>query len=214
MNKPLSWGQIKEGNIPTTSGIYAWYYRNKIGNADINDIENKLLNISGKLEKKKFLESVFQKLIFDKFNEEPYSAKISGKLKPTYIGCLSHEYSLSGTFIDRLLGNEESVKDVLKELNEIDVMFSSPIYIGMATNLLQRVLKHKDGIISAKAKVNDITDYPVDVDENSFANRFTNRNLDSTNLYLTFKEINSEKKIHNSMEYILNRVNYPLLGRN
>lgn len=214
MNKPLRWDQINSIYIPEKSGVYAWYYKYDISIAEIRILESQIDLAKNNSEKRALIEAFFKRVIFEKFDEEPYETKLSGKLKPNYSGKLFQDFKLAKSFVNTVLEDPKTIYLIREELKKIDLSFSSPLYIGMAQNLLSRVLQHRDGIIEAVSNRKDGDELYEELEENSFAKRFSNRNLKSTNLYIAFKVIESENKIHSPMEYILNRINYPLLGRN
>lgn len=214
MNKPVRWNQIKKGNIPDKPGVYAWYYKYTISKAEILNLESDLAEADTVIAKRKLIEAFFRRVVFEKFDEEPYLAKITGKLKPNYTGSLVQDFTIANSFIDKILEEPKAIYDIRDQLNDFDISFSSPLYIGMAGDLLDRILQHRDAIIDAKSSQAQEYDWGGVADDGNFAKRFTSRKLNSTNLYVVFKEIESENSIHNPMEYILNRINYPLLGRN
>jgi hypothetical protein len=47
-----------------------------------------------------------------------------------------------------------------------------------------------------------------------FANQVIARNFDPTNLFVHVAEVNVDTGEHNDLENILNRINYPIFGRN
>lgn len=214
MNPVLEWNQIKSGNIPESSGIYAWYYRNGFGLADIRHIKDELMLTSNDSKKRELISDFLKDTIFNKFDEEPYRARIDGSLKPSYEGELFQKFKVSQDVIDRILCEPDVLYKINNELKGMDISFSSPLYIGMAKNLYSRITQHKSSIEKMSAIRDRQGAWSEDFEDNQFALRFVKRKLRSDKLCVTFKEVDSESSLHNMMEYIMNRINYPLLGRN
>jgi len=213
--KKIHWRQINNQHTPNSSGIYAWYYTIVIGDHDIN----KFISIVSDKNKdtclrKKYVSEFLSKNIFNYFDEPPYKAIISGGLKARYEGKLKHKRHISEDLIERLFNHPKTIIDVKNFLNESDFEFSRPLYIGMAKNLKSRLLKHKSLI--EKYKLNsDIIDSerntPEDLD---FASRIVERKFIETNLYVVIREAEEKNSLHNILENIFNRINYPIMGRN
>ena len=94
----------------------------------------------------------------------------------------------------------------------ISIEFSSPIYIGMADNLRARLLKHK-GLIESFKNRSFVNEEQDDRDSN-FAFRVVSREMLTKNLVVSVKYIDSADRLHRPIENLMNRINYPVLGRN
>jgi len=215
----IRWNLIKDSKIDNKSGIYAWYYTISIGDIDISNALTNLENASSHKEKEELLRSFLNKHFFDFYKEDNYLVKISGKLMPSFSGALSHVDSVSNSLIEKIIDSPECLWEIKKFLSYLSVDFSSPIYIGMAEDLCTRILKHKSLI--EKFKREKITHDNFEDRDESFAARVVSRGMIETNLKVSIKYVEpemkhakSEIKLHNILENLLNRINYPVLGRN
>lgn len=219
-------------SLPTSAGIYAWYYIPTITKEDVRVlVEEKLPELKTRELCSKEIDEFFLKKIFNNFKEEPYKVDIYGSLKPKYSGMIEHKYSISKNLIERIIAKPERLYSIADELKKSIPIFSSPIYIGMAKNLRKRLLQHK---FAMEKYVNEKTDYydlvsdlksnssenAEDVEAiHSFAYEVSSiRKFHLHHLTLFFKEVeysySEDEKIYNDLENILNRINYPLCGRN
>ncbi|MEO1582135.1 MAG: hypothetical protein AAFR91_09805 [Pseudomonadota bacterium] len=88
-------------------------------------------------------------------------------------------------------------------------LFSSPIYIGMARNLHSRVRgharliqKYRDGINAGSGR------------DKEFAQRVVERELSPSRLRVAVRPIDVSDDEYVDAENVLNRINYPILGKN
>lgn len=208
----IKWNLINETTIYNKSGVYAWYYDVSLGLKDIELLLLKLSSTDTVSVKKALLTEFLDKRIFSYFKESAYSARIDGKLMPSFAGVLKHVDQVSDSLVLKLIEQPNVIYEIKEHFNSITSDFMSPIYIGMADNLNIRLCKHK--ALIEKFKRDSITfDNFSDRDE-SFAARVVSRGMIETRLKVNIKYIESENNIHNLMENILNRMNYPVLGRN
>ncbi len=208
----VKWNLINTSTIDKKSGLYAWYYDLSIGDHDIKKLIELLesnINIS---DNYKSVSDFLEKNFFIFFKEDNYKTKITGKLMPTFVGDLLHVEQCSESLVNKIVNSPTVLWDIKKIINEISVGFSSPIYIGMSENLQSRINNHKRLIEKFKNERIRIDNFD-DRDEN-FAARIISRGMIETNLRVVVKYVSSDKNIHNLMENLLNRVNYPILGRN
>ncbi len=209
----VAWNLINNGSIEPSGGVYAWYYDVKLSDYDIKktitSIESKELSDR---DKRKLASKFLNDHFFHFFREQNYTAKISGKLMPTFEGNLDHVDQISNDLISKLLEKPKLLWNIKTTLEPLTIDFSTPIYIGMTENLSQRVNKHKQLI--ERFKVEQIhSDNFEDRDEN-FAARVVARGMNETRLRVAIQYVGSEDGIHNIVENLLNRINYPILGRN
>lgn len=207
----ITFNQLSRFEFKKGSGIYAWYYNITLGDADIHKIiEVVKTNPSSysKIKVNEFLE----RHIYQFFKESNYNALISGKLMPTFKGELQHDSQISMAVADEIILDPEILWDIKDFFSNLNVNFSSPIYIGMAKNLGTRVQNHKRLIERFRTEkiMNDDFD---DRDEN-FAARVVSRKMLTKNLSVSVQYIESDKQIQSTLENIMNRINYPVLGRN
>lgn len=165
------------------------------------------------MKKENTLKYFLSKHIFSFYQEEPYHVAIKGPLKPTYRGAIEHQDQISAALIARLLERPAALHEMKNTLRMIGTEFASPLYIGMATNLMSRVNKHK-ALIEKYSEYGISSDNSNEQSDHDFASRVVNRGYVISNLCVNIKSIESENSLHNVMENILNRINYPILGRN
>jgi hypothetical protein len=123
-----------------------------------------------------------------------------------------HEPSRSDSLVGRLAATPERLRTIADILKTAAPWFTAPLYIGMAVNLRTRLKYHKSKIVELRdlqghGSINDVA-------EAGFANQVVARNFDPTNLFVQIAEVNVETGEHNDLENILNRINYPIFGRN
>jgi hypothetical protein len=216
MGKKFTWREINIRNIGNSSGVYAWYYSNKISSHDIDLLINKVEISGDRSSKQEMVKQFLQKHIFSYYQEISYEARISGKLKASYTGQLTHEQNISEKLIDRIVEKPQLLNYIKYTLSDIDESFMSPLYIGMADNLSTRLIKHKRLIEQYRVRgVSDGgDDWQEDDRDHNFAARIVQKSFIETNLYVVITKVSDKNSMHNIMENILNRINYPILGRN
>ena len=199
------------------SGIYAWYYSPEITDYDIKDTITKVQKLRDennlKVAKdvvKKFLEAN----IFKYFREAPYNAVIYGSLKPRYEGQLGHETIVSHELINRVVDNPERLKTIKQIIEFSAPDFASPLYIGMSSKLYERLQDHKKLIQHYRSlSSTEISENSSNTDH-SFAIEICRRGIQPSRLFVVIKTIEKQDKNYIDIENILNRIHYPLLGRN
>lgn len=214
--KKFKWFEINNSTIPTASGIYAWHYKMEIGDYDIRQLKERMNKAVSPAEVWEEVTIFVEKFIFRPFKEDPYRVCISGQLKPRYEGVASHISSVSDSLVQKIIDEFDVLWEIKKNLSAVSPGFSSPLYIGMAKNLSDRVNKHKSLInefrSSEATSVKCEGEYS-DPDQN-FAIRVIRRGFIETNLSVVIHETEGDASAHNVIENILNRINYPILGRN
>lgn len=207
----LRFSQVNRDNIEAKSGIYAWYYKVSLGDADINRFI-KVLNNAENFEKTSIVEKFLDRHFYQFFKESNYQASLNGKLMPTFKGELHHINQSSNALIAEIIINPNLLWELKNFTQDLAIDFSSPIYIGMADNLQKRLTTHKNLIEKFKEEriLNDSFD---DRDEN-FAARVASKQMLTKNLYVSIKTVESKLKLHTTLENLMNRINYPVLGRN
>jgi hypothetical protein len=208
----LTWSEIDLA--PETPGVYAWYSRLVISKADIDAIvkrvnEAKLTNDAKAREE---VENALDRFIFNPYRETPYQVTLRGQLKPKFNGEVAHEPGRSESLVGRLAKNPERFRAIADILKTAAPWFTAPLYIGMAINLRSRLKQHKNKIIELRDTQGLGT--VDDMAEAGFANQVFARNFDPTNLFVHIAEVNVDTGEHNDLENILNRINYPIFGRN
>lgn len=200
-------------DIPESPGVYAWYYKPILSDRDIKTVE---LSLSGKspLEKEPIYQQFLQHFLLDFYKEDSYIVSISGALKPSYSGNLEHVNQASASLIKKLIDSKLTLTTLKNILLDMDEGFLSPIYIGMARNISSRINQHKRMIKNDGDYTNNSLVYRDEADaftrDSCFAERVISRKYVTSGMFVVVKETES----HNAVENILNRINYPILGRN
>ena len=211
-SQALAWSEIDLA--PKTSGIYAWYSHLAISNADIEDVIKRITEAKqfGDAAARTEVEDALDRFIFNPYRETSYQVSLRGQLKPKYSGEVAHEPSKSDSLVARLAGHPERFRAISDVLKTAAPWFTAPLYIGMAVNLHSRLRQHKNKIVelrelgSGGSKDESI--------EAGFANQVVARNFDPTSLFVHIAEVSVDTGEHNDLENILNRINYPIFGRN
>lgn len=208
----LSWSEIDLA--PENPGVYAWYSRLVISKADLDDIVGRVA--TAKLQSEQFayeeVRRALDKFIFGPYRESPYRVSLRGQLKPRFSGEVEHEPPKADTLVSRLVQDPERINVVADVLRRAAPWFTAPLYIGMAANLRTRLRQHKSKIIELRDARTDLG--TPDTTEAGFANQVVARNFDPTNLFVHVAEMHVENTEYNDIENILNRINYPIFGRN
>jgi hypothetical protein len=83
----------------------------------------------------------------------------------------------------------------------------------MANNLSMRLNKHKNLIIRYRENPNIDKD-TEDMPDESFAQRIIKKGYIINNLYVAINSMGENNEISGLLENIINRINFPILGRN
>lgn len=214
------WDEI--GEIPVNaSGIYAWYFTPTLFDIDIDEL---LASISSgdDMENRKKMESFLSSSIFQYFAETPYTANISGPLKVRYEGSLTHDSRISSSLVNRLIENPDRLR-IIKDVLSVSIPeFASPLYIGMSKSLGTRLKKHKSLIAKYRDQESTIngrkySDNTSDDRDNSFALEVAERKLPPAALSVFTTTVPTSDElpdIYKDIENILNRIHFPLFGKN
>jgi hypothetical protein len=212
----LHWWTIDKAiNKP---GVYAWYYKPQLTNHDI-DVLITTLKTAEAVTRGDLVREFLQRHIFDPLSDGPYTAAIRGPLKPTYEGALHIKAAISDDAVARIASNPERLRQIKAILEASVPDFSSPIYIGMATNLQRRLVSHKAAINRLKHTVHPAVELDETVSEDqyptqSFAAEVVRRNLSVNNLIAVTQTTEFLSDEYKDAENILNRLSFPICGRN
>lgn len=212
VGRALTWSEIDLA--PETPGVYAWYSRLVISKADIDAVIKRITaaKMSGDAQARAEVEDALDRFIFSPYRETPYQVALRGQLKPKFSGEVAHEPSKSESLVGRLALNPARFRAVSDILKTAAPWFTAPLYIGMAINLRSRLKQHRNKIVELRdLQVHGSID---GVAEAGFANQVVARNFDPTNLFVHIAEVSVDTGEHNDLENILNRINYPIFGRN
>jgi len=212
LGRSLNWSEIDLA--PETPGVYAWYSRLVISKADIDSVINRIHEAKrrGEMQARAEVEDALDQFIFSPYRETPYQVALRGQLKPKFSGEINHEPSKSESLVGRLASSPERFWTVSEVLKSAAPWFTAPLYIGMAINVRSRLKQHRNKIVELR----DLQGHGSidDTAEAGFANQVVARNFDPTNLFVHIAEVNVDTGEHNDLENILNRINYPIFGRN
>lgn len=207
------WHEIDK--IPQRPGIYSWYLKLHISKADIEDVMKKVIMIKDEShdEARKIIEGFIFKFILNPYKEEPYEVLIKGKLKPRYNGLVYNDQNeISETLVLKILENPDVLYSLVNIISDVSPYFNSPLYIGMAADLRKRLKQHKSNIIKLKENGAEISfDLKNDA---GFARQVVSRNMNYANLFVHVAYCDTDNLDPSILENILNRINYPIFGRN
>lgn len=203
-------------NAPAAPGVYAWYYSPQITDYDLDAaIANiKSQREEDRAEAERSAKALLDERIFKQFREEPYRAVVEGPLKPTYSGPLEHAFEVSPGLVSRLVDEPERLRSLRDILDRSAPMFASPLYIGMSVNLRTRLGKHKSLI--EKFRVARLNETPPQRNSDAgFAWQIAKRQMPPDRLFVFTCVIGSDdENTAIDIENVLNRLYYPILGRN
>lgn len=211
--RAFAWTEIDQ--VPETCGVYAWYAKLVISTADINSVIESvtLAKTTSLYDARQVVESALDRFVFNPYREAPYRVQLRGALKPRYGGDVSHEPSKSENLIERLVAEPERLRKVAEVLATAAPGFTAPLYIGMAANLRTRLRTHKRKITELR-DVGQMSPDGTEALEAGFANQVVARGFDPTNLFVVVADVDVDTGAHNDLENILNRINFPIFGRN
>lgn len=211
------WTQIS--NIPKKPGVYAWYYSPEITDYDLRIIIQSLSNMNSNDDRDEASELVTEflyKNIFRIFQEEPYQATVKGSLKPEYKGYLEHNPHLSESLVSRIIDEPERLQTIKDVLESSTPNFSSPIYIGMSEKLGNRLEQHKKLIENYYTEPSKIESKNIKFikKDQSFAAEVCKRKMIPNRLFVVVNILEDIGNRYVDIENVLNRIHYPLLGKN
>lgn len=215
----IDWSSISRSRLSkilseTNSGVYAWYYNVNISEFDSEKFFEVLTATENVVDKQKIVKDFLVKNIFNFFKYPDYDAKISGPLIPTFSGKLTYEVDLTDSLVEKIVSKPELVFEIKSAINGMAPEFSSPLYVGMASNLKRRLIQHKNLISSIKESKSIRFDDDISLAERNFAARVVSRDFILDDLFVCVSDVKSDNGLHNVVENIINRINYPILGRN
>jgi hypothetical protein len=212
-----SWSEF--GVITEAGGIYAWYCSPEITQYDLNKTILAVQHFKDAGDftaAENLVREVLDTRILRQFREQPYDVVMKGPLKPTYSGKVEHDNTLSGSLVDRLVENPERLRAIRDIIESSAPNFASPLYIGMAQNLRDRLGIHKRLIEKHRQRnfVDRTVDNQISVAEAGFARQVAQRKLPPERLFVVVCAMDTIDGAHVDVENLLNRIYYPVLGRN
>lgn len=209
------WREIDE--VPDQTGVYAWYYQHTLLEKDINDVIAKLATENDQDARIEQLRQFLDNYLFRVFVESPYRVTLRGKLKPRYEGEVEHSATISRSLLERLSLDPQRLWTIKTALDSAVPEFAAPVYIGMAKKLRTRLTKHKELIREyLKNQLRGPVAFQDEEDEadHSFALDVVTRNFAIHKLAVSYRLVAAKDNSHVDVENILNRINFPLCGRN
>jgi hypothetical protein len=209
---------------PNTPGVYSWYYRIELTDKDIAKCVEDVELESSQEARDELVRAFLETNLFRYYKEVPYFIALSGQLKPRYEGFIAQRADVSQSLIRRLSEAPNNLYELKKTLRLAIPLFASPIYIGVATRLRERLMQHVrliDQLQHLRASaVDDIHPLPKGASEDEdrdhkFAYEVSMvRGFRPSSLIVNTMELPVNDSIRYELENVLNRINYPLCGRN
>lgn len=197
---------------PPRPGLYAWYHRPTISTGDVDDLRRRMAQSPA--DSAKAAEDFLREHVLGPYREAPYRVEIKGQLKPEYEGEVDHKLRLSDTVLNLARNKPEHLADLGEVLTRSIPYFSSPIYIGIATTSLKTRLGTHARLIRQYRELPPNTPPTTDSDHSFAYEAVCVRRLLPADLIVYVMEVEFPKDVAQAAEYVLNRINYPLCGRN
>lgn len=207
-------------SIPEQSGLYAWYYQINLSD---RDIEKCVEGVKATTDDKKKIQMVsffLYEKIYKYYSETPYKVNIEGALKPKYAGTIDYIPNISESTVKEIVENPELLYLLKQALVDSIPDFSSPIYIGVATNLRTRLLQHKKLIEKYlnmsffETAASTLPGSELSRDHSFAKDVSIVRKFNVANLIVCVRPYKDGKKNLSCVENIFNRIYCPLCGRN
>lgn len=202
-------------NAPALPGVYAWYYSPEITDYDLEQTiaQLKACPEADRPAAEQIVRTTLDTRIFKHFREDPYQASIEGPLKPTYTGMLEHTFRVSSGLVQRIVDDPDRLRTIRNVLDMSAPMFASPLYMGMATELRNRLATHKS-LIERYRRLHRQEAEPARDTDAGFAWQIAKRKIPPDRLIVFTCTTAADDKTAVDIENILNRIYYPILGRN
>jgi hypothetical protein len=200
---------------PTGTGVYAWYSSIFIGKRDLETFVNEVNARRVQPEQAvRYVGEELDALIFKRYQEDDYNVTIKGSLKPKYEGTAKHMPSAPKTLVSRLIDQPDRLALIAEALGNAAPYFTAPLYIGMAQNLRERLMRHKSMIDSQLDQTRSRVSTDLGDGDAGFAKQVVARGFDPMSLFVYVQELDVKNNEHVDLENILNRINFPIFGRN
>ncbi|MDG5771667.1 GIY-YIG nuclease family protein [Mycolicibacterium fortuitum] len=210
ISEPTQWEAI--ASISENPGVYAWYYQPRFTQFDRSALEQLLAKENSPGGVEKFL----ARHLFRYFEEVPYEVTLHGPLKPTYSGSVVQTRSITPELCQRLADDGQRREVLWNSLELMVPLFAAPLYIGMAKNLRTRLRGHKrlieGGLENLSKNSRNGENSRRDA---SFAAEVIQRRMAVERLSVYTLELPPESSSSaNDIENLMNRITFPILGRN
>lgn len=204
----FEWSEIDL--VPDVVGLYAWYYRPELRVADLDSEE----------ETRAHLAEVAQKLAVPEMELDTrghLGLRMEGRLRHVPFSPDS-----DGNKVSAVLGDERKRRLLAQVLRRSTPTLCAPIYIGIARRLGSRVRTHKNLIRMCRKEIEgEVPLLDETASDEKFATRVAERQLEVERLELYIQRLEHSafgvddlRDVVLSAEYALNRIFYPILGRN
>lgn len=215
--RKLSWSEL--GQAPVGPGVYAWYYEPQITQYDLNQAVGAVgdrMAAGDRAGAEAVINRLFNDNVLKYFHQNPYDVTLSGPLKPRYTGTVEHDQRISPGLVQRILDDPTRLTGLRDFLIGSAPYFASPIYIGMSDSLRTRLSTHRSLIEKYRDQElrRGLTDDTTVNEDAGFARRVVTRRIPPDNLFVMVLETSSVNGLHIDLENLLNRIYYPILGRN
>ncbi len=209
---PLRFDEVSQA--PNEPGVYAWYHQIQLNSGDIAKFRQRLQDRSV-TERRELAGEFLMEHIFGPYREADYDVAIRGKLKPEYHGNVEHRPRLSESLFSAIADGGHALDELRGVLSRTVPFFASPIYIGLASRLRHRLTTHRR-LINLYRETRHSEPEQTDSEDHSFAYEAVcvRRLLPSELIVYAMPLTSVSEQVVGAAEYILNRINYPLCGRN
>jgi hypothetical protein len=211
-----SFGLDQIESVPEKPGLYAWYHELAIPAADVDMCRDQLATATSRDECREIITECVQRLIFSQYAETDYQVELKGPLKPRYRGTIPYNQHLDQNFLDSLADDANRISHLAQALRSMTPYFASPIYIGVAKNSLKSRIKTHRKLIDEYRDQADRRPALDSMDaDHSFAyDAMILRKFRPTDLRVYVMPLGEASTVAMAAEYVLNRINFPLCGRN
>jgi hypothetical protein len=200
------------GSVPAQPGLYAWYHQFTLSRADVNMLAVDLQQ--GKANAPLIAEQFLRDHFFGPYQEASYRVEMRGPLKPEYSGEVAHKLRLSELVLNQATKSPQSLNDIGDLLSRSAPFFSSPIYIGVAKTSLRDRLRTHRRLLEEYREREGAPPTEQDVDHSFAYDAVCVRRLIPADLIVYVMPVEFPPEVAQATEYILNRINFPLCGRN
>jgi hypothetical protein len=200
---------------PNGPGLYAWYHHIELNDTDIEECELRLSSEGNGSTRHDVLDTFLREHVFHPYKETNYTVEVSGKLKPRYAGSVAHVPRLGDDFLELLSAVPGRLGKLKRVMRAAVPLFASPVYVGVATKSLRtRLRRHQNLLLEYRELGRRDAAELLDEDHSFAFEAICVRGFVPTDLMVFAMELDDAADIARAAEYILNRINYPLCGRN
>jgi hypothetical protein len=213
----LSWGLLHQA--PAGPGIYSWYYKPTITDFDLQEAIAEIRRRKEADDDAGALATVRELLrshVLEYFRQDDYSVRLAGPLKAPHYGSATHQQDPSEGLLRRIADDPERLYPLREILRATTPYFASPLYVGMSDSLKSRLQTHKQLIHRLRDAGLSVPDIGgAQPEDAGFAKRVVARRIPPDQLMVAYCEIPTlHSDLHTDAENLLNRMFYPVLGRN